>query len=490
MVDAANWIPMRWPCGPLELAAARRRDRFTPAEAEALDEWCRPAALERLAGTPVSCLVLRWASGAAGDLEQQRALAPLVAEATRRGLRLVGWVTGGELRKAAASAVAAGLSAIATESDEQLPGAPLLRFHGRSLAARGATEFLGASGLVWPGIRATQPRGADASTGPTGPPWLDSNAWYVRLARALRDPGALWLDFDPPAGDQLLAEAAYQLAIADSSVYGARWLLSLDARLRLALSRGSGDAIATWRGIGRALSFFEAQRDWARYRPEGQLGVVSDYSGPDEFLSFEVLNLLARQGSLYRVVDKRKALSTSFDDLDALLYVDSTPPAPELARRLDAFVEAGGTLVAPPFWPTHGTPDDGTWFPSFRVFRSGRGRLAVSRADFADPYLLADDAQLLMSHRHDRLRLFNPGTAQFHYLRSQDGRAGVLHALRYDSPDPRQPLSAWFDEPWSSARAWSLAGKDAAPITRTQAERGAEFTLAPLPGYSALELLA
>jgi hypothetical protein len=489
-VDVENWTPMRWPCGPLELEAARQREDFTPAEAEALDEWCRPAALERLCGTPVSCLVLSWASGGATDLEQQRALAPLVAEATRRGLGLVGWVAGGDLRKAAASAEAAGLRAVATESDEELPGAPVLRFHGRSLGAHAATSFRGVSGLVWPGIRITEPRGADASTGPTGPPWLDSNAWYVRLVRALQDPKTLWLGFDPPAIGQPLAGAAYQLAIADSAVYGARWLVSLDPHLRVGLSRRSGAALDAWRRVAASLGFFEAHQEWTRYTPEGQLGVVSDYAGADEFLSFEVLNLLARRGSLFRIVDKRSALAASFADLDAVLYPDAAPPAPELAQKLDAFVDQGGTLVAPPFWPARGASDESAWFPRFRVFRCGKGRLAVSRAELEDPSLLADDAQLLMSHRYDRLRLFNPGTAQFHYLRSIDGRTGVLHALRHDTPDPRQPLTAWFEEPWSHARVLTAAGADGAPVAREASEHGASFTFTPLAGYSALELLA
>ncbi|HEY7921687.1 MAG TPA: hypothetical protein VII62_00810, partial [Vicinamibacteria bacterium] len=111
-MDASTWIPMRWPCGPLEIEQGRRRDGFAPAESEALDEWCRPAALERLAGTPVSCLVLPWANGSALDADHQRALAPLVGAARRRGLSLVGWVSCGDQRAAAASATAAGLDTI------------------------------------------------------------------------------------------------------------------------------------------------------------------------------------------------------------------------------------------------------------------------------------------------------------------------------------------------------------------------------------------
>jgi hypothetical protein len=481
---------MRWPCGPLEVERARSRGGFTPDAAEALGAWARPEALERLSGTPLDCLVLSWAFGSPLDAEQQRALAPLVGAARQRGLALVGWVEGSDLRAAAASAEAAGLDAVATESDAAGVGPSVLRFGSRSLADRRTSDFLGVSGLVWPGIREAHPRDVDAASGPTGPPWLDSNAWYVRLARSLLSPKSLWLGFDPPELGQPLSETAYLQAIADTSVFGGRWLVSLDPHLRAGLSQRASAAETTWRGMAQGLAFFEAHRDWTGYVPEGQLGVVSDYAGGDEFLSFEVLNLLARQGSLYRILDKRRALAASFDGLDAILYVDSTAPESALAAKLDAFADAGGTLIAPAFWPARGAPDDSAWFPRFRVLRTGRGRLAVARAEVADPYVLADDAQLLMSHRHDRVRVFNPGTAQFHYVLGIDGRGGILHALRLDEPDPRQPLTLWFERPWTRARVWTPAGPDATPVRRTAAERGVEFSLATLPGYSALELFA
>src|SRR5262245_47799091 len=401
---------MRWPCGPLEVERARRRDGLTPAGKSLLEEWLLAASLDTLTGTPINALVLSWADGTAFDADQQRALAPLVGAARKRGLALIGWVAGGDLRNAAASAQAAGLDAIGAESDEAVAG--VLRFRGRSLDDRAASDFRGVTGLVWPGIRIEQERAADASTGPTGPPWLDSNAWYVRLASTLAKPKTLWLALEPPELGQPVAGAGYVQAIADTSIFGGRVLLSLDPHLRRGLSKRSDAALESWRGIARALAFFETHREWASYVPVGQLGVVSDYAGTNEFLSFEVLNLLARQGSLYRIVDKRGALAASFEGLDAVLYLDAAPPEKELARKLDAFADDGGTLITPPGWAERGVPDESPWLPRFRVFRAGRGRLAVSRAQLGDPYLLADDAQLLMSHRHDRLRVFNPGTAQ------------------------------------------------------------------------------
>jgi hypothetical protein len=62
-------------------------------------------------------------------------------------------------------------------------------------------------------------------------------------------------------------------------------------------------------------------------------------SGSDEFLSHEVLNLLARQGSLYRILEETNAIAEPFDELNAVLYVDESPPEADLLRKLYAFAE-------------------------------------------------------------------------------------------------------------------------------------------------------
>lgn len=486
-----GWVPMRWPCGPLEIERGKRREGFTAREADALQEWADPRSLELVAGSPVNCLVVTWAEGSVEDEGHQRALAPLINAARRRGLSVVGWVASvADLRRAASTAQASGLETLATESSVSVPGLDVLRFRERGLGDRSPSDFLGVASTVWPGASASLPNGVDATSGPTGPPWLDSNAWYVRLARSLVDPKVLWLSFDPPDLGQPVAAASYLQAIADTEVHGARWLLSLDPHLRLGLLDRQASALETWAGISRSLAFFGKHRAWTSYLPAGQLGVVSDYAGADEFLSFELLNLLARQSSLYRILEKSRAPEAPFDGLDAVLYVDQAPPGGDLVRKLYRFAEEGGTLITPPGWEERGVHDDDAWLPRFRVFRYGRGRLAVAREELADPYLLAGDAQLLMSHRRDRVRVFNAGTAQFHHATSGDGRSGVLHTLLYPTRYPRMPLTVWFLHPWAKARVFMVDTEEAAPVGRTPVEPGVEFHLPPVPVYCALEVSA
>jgi hypothetical protein len=488
-LDLDSRVPMRWPCGPLEIERAKRREGFTAREAEALERWSQPGALERLAGTAVNCLVVTWSDGAPGDEAQQRALVPLIGAARRLGLSVVGEVAGkAELGRAVEAARAAGLAAVATGSGDPVEGFPVLRFRARGFEDRSRVDFLGVVGNVWPGLKLDEAEGVDATTGPTGTPWLDSNAWYVRLARAILEPKTLWLSFDPPAIGRPVPADAYVQAIADTEVYGARWVVSLDPFLRADLAEERASALETWAGIGRALAFFRTHRVWSAYPPVGQLGVVSDYSGGNEFLSFEVLNLLGRQGCLYRILEKSRALAAPFDGLDAVLYVDEAPPEKALVQKLYAYAEEGGTLIAPPGWEERGVRDDVAGLPGFRVFRCGRGRLAVAHEEAADPGRLAEDAQVLMSHRHDLLRLFNVGAVQLHYCVGADGRSGILHLLGYPMQGYGGLLSVWFRRPWASGRTWGVDSGKGRPAERKPVPPGVEFHLPPLGIYSALEV--
>jgi len=492
-LDASLWIPMRWPCGPLDVEKEKRRPGFAPRDAEVLRAWCEPASLERLAGSPVNALVLSWATGSAADEEQRRAIAPLVVAARGRGLAVIGWVNGtADLRQAAQAAQAAGLAAIATDSKEPLAGLPVLRFRERGFGDRTPGGFVGDLGSAWPGMKTPMrlPTDADAQTGPTSAPWLDSNAWYVRLARTLLTPSALWLAFEPPEFGLPVPAGAYVQAVADTEVFGGRWLVSLDPHLRRGLSDGQAAALDTWRAIGRALAFFRRHDAWTGLLPAGQVGVLSDYAGSNEFLAFELLNLLARQSSLYQILERGRALGTPLDELDAVLYADEAAPGPELARKLYAFAEAGGTLITPPGWEARGTPIEDSWLPRYRVYGCGRGRLAVAREAAADPQELAEDAQLLMSHRRDRVRVFNQGTGLWHYATSADGRSGVLHAFLFPTPFPLMPMTAWFRRPWAAARVFRLDEDAPTNAARSAVETGVEFQLPPASIYCATEVTA
>ena len=108
-----KWVPMKWPCGPLEIARRKRSRSFNADLKDMLEAWEQPSTLELLKGTPVNCLVVDWANGSPEDSAQQQGLEPLLEAGRRLGVSFVGKVALKEGTAAAvASARAAGLSAV------------------------------------------------------------------------------------------------------------------------------------------------------------------------------------------------------------------------------------------------------------------------------------------------------------------------------------------------------------------------------------------
>ena len=62
-----DWVPMKWPCGPLGIALRSKSPSLSTELKEALDAWAQPGALELLMGTPINCLIVDWAGGVPED---------------------------------------------------------------------------------------------------------------------------------------------------------------------------------------------------------------------------------------------------------------------------------------------------------------------------------------------------------------------------------------------------------------------------------------
>jgi len=442
-----EWIPLRWPAG-----------------------W--PAsALELLKGTPLNCLVLG----------RQEGLAALVEAARGRGLALAGLE--GE--------APAGVTVVPCAEKSKLNWAA-------------PSPVLAVKDAVWPGIQ----RGSGAGGGPTGVPWVDSNGWFIQLGQVRAPEKTLWMAFEPPADSAFLRAASYELAVADAEAYGARWVVSLDERVRKGVTAGNQEALDTWKKIAAALEFFKARRGWSGYQLVSVMAVVSDFSGHNEELAGEILNLAARRPLPVLPIEKSKAMAASFAGLKALIYPDQEPPAEPLRRKLLEFARGGGLLITNHTWtPVEGTPAEGDTYRRFQVRALGRGRLAVAKEEMLDPYAVALDAHLLLSRRHDPVRLFNAGSMNAHYAVSADGRRAVVHILNYSMRAQGHPVSVGFPSRYRSARLWELSRREAAPLqvfpepggtglqpvapqAKPPAPRGIELQLPPLQAYAAIELEA
>ena len=272
------------------------------------------------------------------------------------------------------------------------------------------------------------PGGSGQGAGPTGVPWVDSNGWSIRLAMARAPESTAWVEFAPKNN-------AYRMAIADCAAHGGRWIITLEDRLAEAIASKDAAALTTWKEIAGTAAFFDGHKDWAAYPAETVMAVVSDFAGPNEFFGGEMLNLLARAGQHYRICLKSKPVVLA--GLRAAVYADQEPPLPALRKQIMDFVQAGGLLITAPKWgalpPIAGRTEE---HPRFTVFGHGKGRIAVAKTEPDDPYQFANDAAVILSHRHDLVRFWNGGATASYYTMSPDRKQAVVHLLFYANRGP------------------------------------------------------
>jgi len=454
-------VPLRWPSGPLEIARREKSEGFDAQSRQTLARWHDPAALEFLKNTAVDAIVISWAAGLAADAEQQRTAGALIEEARRRNLAVIGWVEGtADPNAAIAAAKSAGLAAVAIRGWHGSLDFPVIAWSAREDVPWDSTApVVAIGGNVWPGVNIASGGGA-ASAGPTGVPWLDSNGWYIQMARARLKP-PLWLTFDPPGKGEVVLPRSYVKAICDSEAAGGRWLISLDDHLRAGLASAAPAALEGWQQIAAAARFFQAHADWKTYRSLGLVGVIADFAGEDSGLTDEILNLMSRRDLLFRAIWKSQAMEQPFTGLKALIYADSALPDSGLRRKITDFVEWGGLLITGPAWGKEGQPAPLDFETQFDVRALGKGRLALARKAIDDPYELAVDTQLLLSFRNDLVKIYNGASSGCtRYTASPDGGTALLECLSYADNARAQGLrTIWVREKYKSARLWTIGAE-------------------------------
>lgn len=390
--------------------------------------WSDPAALDLVRGTAIDCLLIDDSDEFVGVRERAR----------QTGLRVV-------------------------HPDTPPPG---------TLVVKG----------VWPGIHIGRGT-AHANAGPTGEPWIDSNGWLVRLTRALEAGREVWVDAPPESGTIVTAES-YCIAMADSAAYGGRWIISLDRWLASALAAGKTEARKPWDKIVQTAAFFAAHKAWADYAPASVLGVISDFSGPNEFFSRELLNLLARAGQHYRILPKARPLDTA--GLRALTYTDEEPPSAALRKQVDQFVDAGGMLIAGRWGVPGGSPVSSA-VERFSIFSSRKGKVAVSKQPPADPFDFAGDCAVLVSHRYDLIRLWNCGAVTSFYTIAPDARGALVHLVFYWDRGP-DSASVRIAGHFGAVTATTVEIPRIAGVRLQQQKDAVEIHLPQVPQYVALQL--
>jgi hypothetical protein len=346
------------------------------------------------------------------------------------------------------------------------------------------------SDAVWPGIRSNAGRSGNAAiAGPTGIPWLDSNAWLIQWARHRCESKNLWLAFEPAQGESGLNTESYLLAVADAESCGARWILSLDDSFRTDLSSQQAVALERWKQITAAIAFFRSRSAWNEFRPKAALGITAMDSGAQTFMNGEILNLLGRRQVPYRILGKNPWKPEETQELVAILCADIDPPDAARIATLLEFAERGGLLIVPNTWKrpdgalvSHDLED------AYSLHRVGRGRLALARESWKDPYQVAEEVHLLMSRRSDLFRLGNGESMSVHCTGSADGSKTLIHLVNFDHRARRTPVSLWVKQHFRAARFWKLGASEPIALSPKLEQSGQELALPLFATYAALEL--
>ena len=349
----------------------------------------------------------------------------------------------------------------------------------------------------WPGIRMTTGQG-DASSGPTGAPWIDSNGWLVRLTRARKPGGTAWVAADPPKSNEIVPLSRHLVAVADGAAHGGRWVVTLDKDMAEGLAARKPGSVNGWKKLMDAIAFFLAHSEWNAWPVDAVLAVVSSFSGDDEFFSHELLNLMARTNISYGIVETASFRPEALGGLRAAVYPDAQPPPAEVRQALLDFVERGGLLIAGPKsgikpgtmpGTAPGRPSAEEPHPRYEMRQFGKGRIAMAHQQPDDPYEMAQDAQILLSHRYDLVRLFNGSLLGAYSTMSPDGKRRLAHIVNYGgSADDDDPATARIAGRFRSAKLWSFESAEARPLEMVAQKDSIEVHLPGLAVYGGVEL--
>jgi hypothetical protein len=346
----------------------------------------------------------------------------------------------------------------------------------------GQTGIVAIKDGTWPSIGGPGQQGG----GPTGNAWVESNGWRIRLAKAKAPEATIWVDAAPPE-KRVLRPEHIGLAIADSAAYGGRWIIQWPDALAKSLGAMEPDGRRAGQVMAKALKFFDVHRSWAEYQPFGKVAVVSDFEGENEFLASEVLNLSPRRQLPYKVIAKSNP-KPELKGTKAVLWVDLKAPAGEWQTALSGFVEQGGVLIVANSVEhiTKGLASAGNFDGRYRLYSKGKGRIAVAKEPWSDPYELVVDTHLLLSRREDLVRLWN-GTSSNLYCTEANGKA-LIHVLNYAVRSMGSPLSFWIARQYKTARWYDIVSEEPKVLELVHRNDGVEIALPDFIAYGAIEL--
>ncbi|HLJ51255.1 MAG TPA: hypothetical protein VKU01_34840 [Bryobacteraceae bacterium] len=391
--------------------------------------------LQLLNETPINCLLLERTEWSAG----------FAKAAKERGIATLGVVRpGADALEQARKPTTLGLDGVVLEGDFEssvvkalqdskiptieLPSRAGMRFSDTSTLVYGSHQGL------WPGIQVEE--NGSAKSAPSGAPWIDTNTGFLRFVRAATDK-PVWIANVPPA-NMVIPVQRYIQAIGDAAITGSHWVLALDGDFNKRLLAREPGALADWKRIGGALSFYESHKEWRSMHPHGQLALIQD-ADSGALLSGSVLDMIAVKNAPVQPVPTAKLKVEAMKDAKMAVDVDPQALSPAQKDVLKAFTRAGGTLLsAPPGW-TFPMPKDGS--------------ITVAKDDFKKLDEIWKEVNGMVGHTNLGARLFNVSSMLSTLVAPAEGKQVVLQLVNY-SDFPVESITAHVLGTYKHARLY------------------------------------
>ncbi len=392
-----------------------------------------PGSLELLEGSPINCLLL------------ERVTPEFTAAARAKGIAVLRVVRPGpDLDAALQETAATKATGLVLEGafgpDEQARAREVADRQGWrliELPPRASLKLDRPDGIIgtyqglWPGIRAFEDNAVRAA--PTGGPWVETNAGFLRYLRAATG-AEIWMANTPPK--TMLPAHRYLHAVADAASSGARWVVALDADLDRRLHAREPKALAAWRRICTYLKFYEDHNHWRSWEPAGRLALVQDESS-GALLSGGILDMIVVKHVPVRPLPRARLNASALQGARLVVNVDPAALGEADKEALRTFTRAGGTLLSgPPGWKFPPPQDD---------------RITLDEKDVTRLDDIWREVNMLIGRRNFGVRLFNVSGMTSNLLADPDRKQLLLHLVNY-TDYPAENITVHIAAPCRSAR--------------------------------------
>ena len=275
-----------------------------------------------------------------------------------------------------------------------------------------APAIIGTHQGVWAGINSHED--GEVKAAPSGAPWIDTNAGFLRFVRA-NTTRPFWLAAKPPP-KTIVSLSRYLQMIADTAMVGARWVIHFEDANFARLTSGDAKAISDFKRINQVLEFFEHHRDIQRLPPWGQLAVVEDVQN-GALLSGSVLDMITVKHTPVVPVPFKALAPVAFGNVKMAVNVDPQSLDAGQLKVLRDFTRGGGTvLTAPPGWR----------MPVPRADQMSTDAENVKKLD-----QIWKEVNSMTGRRNLGARLFNVSSMLSNMVGSSDGKKVCVFLVNY-----------------------------------------------------------